>query len=142
MAKVQAAGEISAGQARAATDIGRAVALRGGECAPGLRAVDPRRLVVDGGAARTDFALGGVATAADEVLRLDAWSRAVRGLGLKQALLRGTEGSLYRDLAVIKVVVEGVAPFALDRQLGLRNGRTKEAVLVELARYAKMHFPS
>jgi hypothetical protein len=110
----------------------------------GLRSVDPTRLVVDGGAVCLNLhprELGGHAGAlgGEARVRWLAYERAVRTLPGRDGLLRGRRGDLWRFLVVVRVLVDGVRPYALDAELGVREGTCAEAVLRELERYAALH---
>ncbi|MBK3799462.1 hypothetical protein GAY33_09520 [Azospirillum brasilense] len=137
VALMYARGRMTTAQVMAAVDIARAVALEGVVAASGLRAVDPAALVVDGGN-RTSPPLapvGGLAYA-DELSRYLWWRVGVRRDPIK-GTLRGRRGSLYFDALVVKVVTGEAAPSALDVELGVREGRTRDAVLRLLADYAE-----
>ncbi|MCG5239539.1 hypothetical protein MCW82_07125 [Azospirillum doebereinerae] len=133
-----ARGRLDAAQLAAAVDIGRGLIVDG-SVACGLRAVDPSRLVVDGGN-RTSPPLapsGGLVslTASPAARRLAEWRRSVRE-DRTAGVLRGRAKSLWLDLVVVRVVMGEVSPAALDVELGLRKERTRDAVLRALADYA------
>lgn len=135
-------GRVTAAMLRAAVDIRRGQMTDAS--VGGLRSVDPTRLVVDGGAVCLNLhprelagcagALGGEARA-----RWLAYERVVRALPGADGVLRGRRGALWRFLAVVKVLVDGVRPYALDAELGVREGACTAAVLRELGRYAALH---
>ncbi|XKH35075.1 hypothetical protein ACIU1J_01875 [Azospirillum doebereinerae] len=134
-----ARGRLDAAQLAAAVDIGRGLVVVDMPCASGLRAVDPSRLVVDGGN-RTSPPLapsGGVVslTASPSARRVTQWRAAVRASG-KPGLIRGRRDTLYLDVVVVRVLTGDEAPDALDKRLGVREGRTRDAVLNALAAYA------
>lgn len=134
-----AKGKLNEAGVRAAIDLCRAVVLWGNASGAGLRAVDPSRVVVDGGpVARHDTPAGGIVMSA-EVGRLEAWRRVVADLPVDRRVVRGRERSMARDVMTMRVVVDGIAPRTLDTSLGLRNGRAQEVALVELERYARLN---
>lgn len=142
--RMVAAKRLTPAQFYAAQEIGRAVAEGVFSAAAGLRAVDTTRVVVDGG----KFSMGspgGVAVKSAERAKYERWVTAIRALPFKRSAVRGKgdgseAGALFRDQLVVRVVVDGVAPSAIDRQYRLRNGRSAEVVLVELERFAKSNF--
>lgn len=131
--------KLSPAQAWAAADIGRAIEHQGCVAAAGLRAVDAGRLVVDGGAWRVGAMSGGCGVADNRVVRWNEYRFAVRERELKRVMVRGRRGALYLDALLVKVVIEGQTPAALDAELGVREGRCQQAVLAELKAYAEMH---
>ncbi|MDR6771803.1 hypothetical protein [Azospirillum sp. BE72] len=138
VALMYARGRMDVAQLAAAVDIGRGLATEIGT-ASGLRAIDPSRLVVDGGN-RTSPPLapsGGTVSWAVSApaRRVAEWRAAVRASG-KAGLLRGRHETLYLDVVTVKVVTGEVEPRELDRVLGLRKDRTRDAVLKVLAGYA------
>lgn len=139
VAMMYARGRMDVAQLAAAVDIGRGLAMAM-PTASGLRAVDPSRLVVDGGN-RTSPPLapsGGTVSwelAEGPAWRLERWCASVRAAG-KAGWLRGRHRALYLDVAVMRVVTGEVEPRGLDVDLGLRNGRVSEAVLKALGGYA------
>ncbi|WP_431856616.1 hypothetical protein [Azospirillum sp.] len=132
-------GKLTDTELRAARDIGRGIEQAVVVVADGLRAVDPSRLVVDGGKLPT-FSLGGMTRTAPEVARVEAWRAEVRERPAMRAVVRGSHGKMPVDALVLRVLVEGVAPRRLDAELGLKHGRAQQAVLSELRTYARMHF--
>lgn len=138
VALMYARGRMDAAQLAAAVDIGRGL-LVDVVVASGLRAVDPARLVVDGGnrTSPPDFPSGGCAAAggSPSSRRVADWRRSLRADG-KSGLLRGRKGSLWLDVAVVQVVLGDEAPTKLDVRLGLRKDRVRDAVLTALAGYA------
>lgn len=137
VALMYARGRMDARQLAAAVDIGRALALEGLASASGLRALDPTKLVVDGGGpVGAPLAPVGGSTWAAEVDRLGRWRRDLRGRGERQSTLRGRRAAMFIDLVVTRVITGEATPAALDAKLGLREGRTRDAVLRHLADYA------
>lgn len=138
VALMYARGRMDVAQLAAAVDIGRGLAMEI-QTASGLRAVDPSRLVVDGGN-RTSPPLapsGGTVgwSLSEPTRRVVEWRAAVRASG-KAGLLRGRHGALYLDVVTIKVLTGEASAKALDGELGLRTYRTRDAVLSALAGYA------
>lgn len=138
VALMYARGRMDVAQLAAAVDIGRGLAMAM-PTASGLRAVDPSRLVVDGGN-RTSPPLapsGGTVSWAVSApaRRVAEWRAAVRASG-KAGLLRGRHDALYLDVVTVKVLTGEASPAALDKLLGVREDRTRDAVLKVLAGYA------
>lgn len=137
VALMYARGRMTTAQLAAAVDIGRGVTdAATASIGCGLRAVDPSRLVVDGGN-RTSPPVaprGGKLAASPSAARFVQWRAEVLASG-KPGLLRGRWEVLYLDVAVTRVILGEVEPRALDEQLGLRNGRVSEAVLRSLVVY-------
>ncbi|MCM8738300.1 hypothetical protein M5E06_29670 [Azospirillum sp. A1-3] len=138
VALMYARGRMDVAQLAAAVDIGRGLATEIGT-ASGLRAIDPSRLVVDGGN-RTSPPLapsGGTVSwvVSAPARRVAEWRAAVRAAG-KAGLLRGRHDALYLDVVTVKVLMGEASPDALDRDLGVRKDRTRDAVLSALAGYA------
>lgn len=136
VAIMYARGRMDGWQLAAAVDIGRGLALEGVVAGSGLRAIDPTKLVVDGGAPTSPplAPVGGLAYAA-EVERVTSWRRGLRADTAK-GTLRGRRGAMFVDLVVTRVITGEAEPRALDAQLGLRNGRVSEEVLRQLRGYA------
>ncbi len=137
VALMYARGRMDAGQVAAAVDIGRGLMVDA-VVASGLRAVDPARLVVDGGNRTTppDFPAGGWSRAggSPSSRRVAEWRASCRRAD-RGGLLRGRRGSLWVDVAVVQVLMGDVSPSALDERLGLRKERVRDAVLVALSGY-------
>lgn len=129
-------GKLTAGQVLAGLDIIRAMDSCGTSAACGLRAINPAKLVVDGGRGwngiRPD---GGYAGASDSQIRYQDWVREIRARPLARAVLRGRQSSLYVDVVVVKVL-GGVSPLKLDGDLGIRESRTDKLIKNELEAYA------
>jgi hypothetical protein len=138
VALMYARGRMDAAQLAAAVDIGRGMMVDA-VAACGLRAVDPARLVVDGGnrTSPPDFPSGGYVAfdRSPSSRRVVDWRRSLRADGTA-GLLRGRHGSLWLDVAVVRVVMGDDAPTKLDARLGLRKDRVRDAVLTALAGYA------
>lgn len=134
-------GKVTEAMRRAAADIGHAQMTD--PCAStGVRAMDCSRIVVDGGGPlRLNLhprelgghsgPLGGEARA-----RWERYARAVRRRPMKEALLRGRRESVWLDVLVVRVLVDGQRPSLLDTLYGVRQDRVRDAVLRELERYA------
>jgi len=133
------AGKLTEAEHRAALEIGRGVELAAGAASDGLRAVNPARLVVDGGPLPQPR-LGGVGRSSPELARVAAWRADIAARPALRRVVKGSKGSMAVDELVLKVLVEGVAPFKLASQLGLRSERPQQVVLSELRAYARMHF--
>ncbi|MGQ9367710.1 hypothetical protein [Azospirillum sp. ST 5-10] len=135
-----ARGYADGAMARAAVDI-RHAQMDDASAAAGLRAVDPGRLVVDGGRVAQSLhpaelrggwvALGGAARS--------RWAAYAGDLRASGAMLRGRRATLYLDAVLVRVLVGGVRPRALDAELGVRDGRVGDTVLAELRRYAERY---
>lgn len=136
--RMEVSGGLAPSLVKAGREIQRAVAaLSSPPCAPGLRAVDTTRLVVDGGAIRTDFGLGGVAGADPAVQKLGQWRERLAGLGVKLTTVRGSKAWVDRADLVLRVL-GGEAPFSVDVALGIRRGTAKDVVVTELERWVRM----
>ncbi len=128
------------GEVRAAQEIAYVLRLRSDVCSAAIPAMDPGRLVVDGGP-NPGARVYGLALE-PTVERYDAWVRKVKALPEKQRVLRGRNKSLSLLVLVQRVLLQGEGMRQLDQELGVRNGRCGEAVLRELKRYADCHFRS
>jgi hypothetical protein len=137
-------GLVGAASVRAALEIRRVMTPGGGvgmASDDGLRAVDPSRLTVDGG----HFSFGNLgagaasATADGSVTRWDAFVAALVSGGDGVIKGRGKGYGLRRDILLVRLLVNGDRPRALDRELGVRDGTCQEAALASLRAYAVMH---
>lgn len=133
------AGKLTEAEYWAAQDIGRGVEQTAGAAADGLRAIDPSRLVVDGGPLAVP-SLGGACISRPEAGRVAVWRADVRSRPAMRSSVRGRERGVAVDDLVLMVLVEGKAPMALDVEFGLKHGRAQQAVLSELRAYVRMHF--
>ena len=138
-------GLVGAPSVRAAMEIRRVMTPGGGvgmASDDGLRAVDPSRLSVDGGKFSIgNHAAGAAAAGADgSAARWAKFSAAVVA-GQFGGMLkgRGQGFGLRRDVLLVRVLVAGDRPRALDRELGVRDGTCQEAALASLRAYAVMH---
>jgi hypothetical protein len=127
--------KLSAAQAWAAADIGHAVEHQGCASAIGMRVMDITRMVVDGGPLPSSMPGGGWAGRAEKT-RWDRYRQEVRRRDPKRAAVRGRRKTLFVDLLLVRVVIDGVSETALDEELGVRKGRCGQAVLSELTAYA------
>lgn len=129
-------GKLSASELWAADDIRRAHAvLTVGAAAGGLRAVDPSRLVVDGGPINMGGALGGAVVVPMEVRRWHEYVRMVVALPVRQRFLQTAAGPLCRSEVVRRVLVEGAAPYRLSVDWRVQTRRVADIVVQELRRY-------
>jgi hypothetical protein len=143
LALMERRGRLTAAMLRAAVDIRRGQ-MTDPSASTGVRAVDPSRLVVDGGAVCLNLhplELGGYSGAlgGEARVRWEAYERAVRQRPGQEGLLRGRWGSVWLHVLLVKVVVEGERPNALDERYGVRQDRCRDAVLRELEAYAAFH---
>ena len=127
-------------EVRAAQEIAYVLRLRADVCSAAIPALDPGRLVVDGGPNPGARVYGLAMEPAVE--RYDAWVAKVRALPVKQRVVRGRNEDRSLLGLVQRVLAHGDGPRQLDQTLGVRNGRCGEAVLRELKRYADCHFRS
>lgn len=140
LAMMVRAGKVDEDELRAAREIVHVLKLRVEACGGAVPAVDPTKLVVDGGP-NPGQRIYGVALS-PEVGRYDAWVARVKALPDRSRVLHGKKDSISLLKLVQRVLAEGEGPRALDGTLGVRNGRCGEAVLRELKRYADYHFRS
>lgn len=138
-------GLVGAASVRAALEIRRVMTPGGGvgmASDDGLRAVDPSRLSVDGGKfSFGNLGAGGASAGADgSAARWAKFCGAVVA-GQFGAMLKGRGQSfgLRRDVLLVRVLVNGDRPRALDAELGLRAGACQEAAIAALRGYATMH---
>lgn len=140
LAMMVRAGKVDEDELRAAREIVHVLKLRVEACGGAVPAVDPTKLVVDGGP-NPGQRIYGVALS-PEVGRYDAWVAQVKALPERSKVMHGKKDSMALLVLVQKVLAEGVGPNTLDKTLGVRNSRCGEAVLRELKRYADYHFRS
>lgn len=134
-------GRLNAGELWAADDIVRAYALMSsGGAAPGLRAVDPSRLVVDGGPANVGGALGGCVGVSEEEGRWRAYVRDRQALPARQRFLQTAAGPVCRTEVVRRVLVDGAAPYRLSADWRVQTRRVADIVVQELRRYHVLNF--
>ncbi len=137
----RARGRLSAGELWAADDIVRAHALlSSGGAALGLRAVDPSRLVVDGGPINAGGALGGCVVTSAEEGRWQAYVRDRQSLPARQRFLQTAAGPICRPDVVRRVLVDGAAPYRLSSDWRVQTRRVADIVVQELRRYRALHY--
>lgn len=129
-------GAIGEAEHRAGLEI-RQAAVMAERAAHGVRAIDPARPVVDGGAGWSmPECWGAGASSSPLVGRVLAWARYVAGQGVELAGRRGRATALE---LVHRVAVANVPLREVDRALGSRKGEAGRIVKAALTLYASMH---
>lgn len=135
---MRTSGKVTEEELRAAREILYVMRLRIEVSGGAIRAVDPSRLVVDGGALPGARLAGMPLDPAVE--RFDRWVEEVRRLDMKQRIVRGRKDNVSLLGLVQRVLVCGDGPNGIDKDIGVRNGRCGEVVRRELKRYAELNF--
>lgn len=138
LALMRGKGKIGDAEVRAAREIAYVLRLRAEVSVAAIPALDTTRVVVDGGPNPGARVYGMRCEPAVE--RYDAWVGRVKAQAVKQRVVRGRNEALSVLVLVQRVLLGDAGPNALDKTLGVRNGRCGEVVVRELRRYAALHF--
>jgi len=136
--RMRADGRIGDAEMRAGVDIRHALALVGLSGAV-VGAVDPSKVVVDGGAVDCPARPSGGRSIEPCVLRYDAWRRDVLAREERRRSVSGSKGAIPVVALITSVLVEGVGTSAIEATIGAKRGRVERAVLAELRAYARRY---